>query len=219
MSESSDQPRASEKAESIASEAERVRERIRQLVVDTVQEGKLDTSSLRETASEVLTGAERGVRHLAEDRRGTVFAETLEGLTEGLSSAANAASLAFEEAEARGQHFAEEDVKKAVSDLEAVQNMLTDSLEDLARRVSGETQQAATDLITHAKRAADAALPSVNSALDAARRHPASTARDAAGAGIEAARQSVGALFQAVGGLVEGAREGLSGRWKDSPDE
>jgi len=202
-------------AERIASEAEDVQERIRRLVVETAGPDGLRTSRLRETANEILDGVGKGVEQVSTERRGEVLGETLDGLSEGYQRVAQATKLAIEEAEARGEQFAKEDLERVRSDLSAVNEMLTQSFTDLAKSVESNTREAAGDLVDHARRTAESVRPSIEKAIDAAREHPAKFATESAAAGVDAARQGVGALFDAASGLLQGAGDIISGKKRD----
>jgi len=195
-------------AERIVREASDVRERIGKLVSETFDSASAGAKTLEQVTQDVLEGAERGVTNLEGQQREDSMAQVFHGLSDGLSKASNSARLAFEEAASRGRSFAENDVNQAVSDLKAVQQMLGETLERLARRVSSETQQAATDLITHARRASDAAREPIARAIDAARDHPASAVQQTAQAGFSAARSGLGALLDSVGDLLRNETRG-----------
>ena len=174
-------------------------------------------SALQRVAREVLEGASKGAHTLGEERRGSVMAETLEGLGEGLGKAAHATQLALEEARSRGQAFTKDDVKAAIDDLRAIEDLLRDSGSRLARATGQTTAGAADDLSEHAGRVFEAIRPAVEGALREAMRHPVAFAADAAGTGVDAARLGVGALFEAAGGLLSGAGRALGGKGKAGP--
>jgi len=193
-------------ADAGADDSASVRERIRAVVERAAaapgraaQEG---AGSLERVVGDVLDGAARGARTLADDRQGTALAETLEGLSDGLTRTANATKLAIEEAASRGKAFADDDLRHAADDLRAIERLLRESGERLARGLGDNLRQGAGDLADHASRAADALAPAVESAISAAARNPVAFAGQSASAGVEAARMGAGALFEAAGGLL-----------------
>ncbi len=169
-------------------------------------------SAVQRVAREVLEGANRGAHALSDERKDSVMAETLEGLGEGLGKAAHATQLALEEARARGENFAKDDVKAAIEDLRAVEDLLMDSASRLAHAAGSNAKGAASDLGSHAGRVFEGIRPAVEGALREAMRHPVATAGDAAATTVDAARLGVGALFDVAGGLLKGAGGMISGK-------
>lgn len=207
-------------AEAIAGDATasagEVRRRISELVASAAAtpgraiEG--GASAVQRVAREVLEGASRGAHALSDERKDSVMAETLEGLGEGLGKAAHATQLALEEARARGENFAKDDVKAAIEDLRAVEDLLMDSASRLAHAAGSNAKGAASDLSSHAGRVFEGIRPAVEGALREAMRHPVATAGDAAATTVDAARLGVGALFDAAGSMLKGAGGMISGK-------
>lgn len=206
-------------ADATASEGE-VRRRISDLVANAAAtpgraiEG--GASAVQRVTREVLEGASRGAHTLSEERKDSVMAETLEGLGEGLGKAAHATQLALEEARARGESFAKDDVRAAIDDLRAIEDLLRDSGSRLARAAGSNARGAASDLTDHAGRVFEGIRPAVEGALREAMRHPVGTAADAAATGVTAARLGVGSLFDVAGGMLSSAGGMISGKKKDA---
>jgi len=208
------------KAETIASDASAaagdVRRRISDLVASVAAtpgraiEG--GASAFQRVTREVLEGASRGARQLSDERKGSAMAETLEGLGEGLGKAAHATQLALEEARARGESFAKDDVRAAIDDLRVIEDLLRDSGTRLAKAAGSNAKDAASDLTNHAGRVFEGIRPAIEGALREAMRHPVDTATDAAATGVSAARLGIGALFDTAGDLLSGAGEMISGK-------
>ena len=216
---------AKTQAEAIASDASTnagdVRRRISDLVASVAAtpgraiEG--GTTAIQRVARDVLEGASKGAHTLSEERRGSVMAETLEGLGEGLGKAAHATQLALEEARSRGESFAKDDVKAAIDDLRAIEDLIRDSGSRLTRAAGKNIAGGVEDLAEHSQRVFEAIRPAVEGALREAMRHPVATAGDAAATGVDAARLGVGALFDAAGGLLSSAGDVISGKKKNEP--
>ncbi len=210
-------------AETIASDttadAGDVRRRISDLVASAAAtpgraiEG--GASAVQRVTREVLEGASKGAHKLSDERKDSVMAETLEGLGEGLGKAAHATQLALEEARARGESFAKDDVKAAIDDLRVIEDLLKDSGARLAKAAGSNAKGAASDLTHHAGRVFESIRPAVEGALREAMRHPVTTATDAAATGVSAARLGLGALFDTAGGILTSAGDAISGKKKD----
>lgn len=213
------------KAETIASDASAAAGDVRRRISDLVASAAATpgraidggVSAVQRVTSEVLEGASKGAHQLSDERKDSVMAETLEGLGEGLGKAAHATQLALEEARARGESFAKDDVKAAIEDLRVIEDLLRDSGTRLAKAAGSNAKGAASDLTHHAGRVFEGIRPAVEGALREAMRHPVDTAADAAATGVSAARMGLGALFDTAGGLLSGAGDVISGKKKDGP--
>jgi ElaB/YqjD/DUF883 family membrane-anchored ribosome-binding protein len=209
-----------EQAERIAAEGTDIRDRVRKLVLDSIDRGSLNVAEVRSTARDIVEGVSRGVRRSGEGDRGRILDETIEGLSDGFGRVAQATRLAISEAEGRGQRFREEDIRRAVDDLRSMERMFLDSASEFSGKLTDEVRAQAGDIMQHARRAVEGMRPSVESALDAARRHPGQLAGEAAASGVDATRGLVGSLFKAAGGMLDAAGEVVSGRRaEDKPGE
>lgn len=211
-------------AEAIASDASAAAGDVRRRISDLVASAAATpgraieggASAVQRVTQEVLEGASKGAHKLSDERKDSVIAETLEGLGEGLGKAAHATQLALEETRARGESFAKDDVKAAIEDLRAIEDLLRDSGSRLAKAAGSNAKGAASDLTHHAGRVFEGIRPAVEGALREAMRHPVDTAADAAATGVSAARLGIGALFDTAGGLLSGAGDVISGKKKDA---
>lgn len=211
-------------AEAIASDASAAAGDVRRRISDLVASAAATpgraieggASAVQRVTREVLEGASKGAHKLSDERKDSVMAETLEGLGEGLGKAAHATQLALEETRARGESFAKDDVKAAIEDLRAIEDLLRDSGSRLAKAAGSNAKGAASDLTHHAGRVFEGIRPAVEGALREAMRHPVDTAADAAATGVSAARLGIGALFDTAGGLLSGAGDVISGKKKDA---
>jgi hypothetical protein len=200
-----------ERAQEIASEAKDVRTRVRELVSRAAGDGRKTLRELGEDAREILRGATEGVGEVAREHRGEVLGEVIDGVSDGLTSAANATRLALEEAEGRGEQFAEEDLRRTMDDLRSLETMFVDTVRNLSTSARDSAWGEVKDAASHARRAGESMRPSIQSALEAATRHPVRLAGEAATAGAAVTRRATGSLFQAIGGLLQGAGDAIRG--------
>ena len=201
---------AGEQAEKIAGEGENVRDRVRQLVVETVQERKLDFDELGNVAQSVLEGAAQGVRDAAPEEQDNVLRSVIDGLADSYSNTANAARLAFEEATQQGRTFAEEDLKRAWDDLRELDQRFLKIIGATTERGWGALKNQAGNVKEHAQRSSQHIRGSLEGALTAAKDHPVQLGSEAAKAGVEATRQTTGRLLQVMAGMLQGAGDALS---------
>lgn len=197
-----------------AGSANSVRERVRHVVVDAMKEANAGVGRLRDVTVEVMEGAIEGSRHEANGRRReTVLKEVIEGLSDGVQIAANAARLTLEEARGRGESFAREDVTRLATDLQAIESMFVEAVSEAIGRVGDTLSGQQQDLINHARHTAQTIRPSVEQAARAATQHPVMLATDVATAGVRMTTMAVGRFAQALGGVLQSA----GGRMATSP--
>lgn len=206
------QPRAD--AEKIAAEATDVRERIRKTVVEAVREGKVSLSDVSDLTRDVVDGAAQGARSLAPDQRDSVLRQVIDGMGDAFSSTANATRLAIEEAGSRGERFAREDVKDAVTHLSELQRAFTETVFDTLQQLRNETASQSSDFIEHARRVSQRVQPSIEQALHAAMQHPVKLVSETATAGAKAVPKAAGTLLHAMSGMLQGAGDLLTGSGK-----
>ncbi len=108
---------AEQEAEHIAAEGQDVRERVRRLVVNTIQQRRLSFDELNDVTRHVLQGASAGVKQATPEKQRTVLNSVIDGLADSYATAANATRLAFEEANRRRQSFAQEDLQQTLREL------------------------------------------------------------------------------------------------------
>lgn len=205
---------AAKQAEQIAAEGTDVRERVRKLVADRARDGRKTLKDLTSEARDILRGAVEGVQEVGKERRGEVLGEVVDGVSEGLSRAAQATKLAIEEAEGRGERFAEEDLKRAIDDLRSIERMFLDTVSDMGKGAESGMRDAIKDARSHATRAAESMRPAIQSALEAATKHPVKFVGESASAGAGMTVKAIGSLFQVMGGLIAGAGDALRGEDK-----
>lgn len=198
-------------AEQIAGEDGSVRDRVRRLVLDAAGGDGLRLGSLREAASAVLEGVAKGVERISEDRRGTVLAETIDGISDGFERAAHATRLAIEEAEGRGERFTKDELRQTADDLRTLEDMFKETVTGFATRFASNVKDQTVDFAKHTSRAIDSMRPSIENAIEAASRDPAGLTGQAASAGVDAARGVVGSLFSAAAGMLDAAGDIVSG--------
>jgi hypothetical protein len=131
--------------------------------------------------------------------------EVIAGIGDGLATAALATRLAIEEAGRRGERFAKEDLARVAGELESAARGIGTGV---AQAVTG-TVSVSKDLLVHATTTVARIRPGLQQALDAVLDQPADTAREAAGESARAVRRSAGALFSALGDLLQTAGQRL----------
>jgi hypothetical protein len=201
---------AGQEAEHIAAEGENVRDRVRQLVVDTVQQRRLELDQLSDVTQQVLQGAAKGVDDTTKEQQDSTLRAVIDGLADAYGGAADATRQAIDDATDRGKHFAQDDLARAWRNLRALDERFLRTITDTTGAGYHALTGQAQSLIDHARSATDGIRPPVESALRAVKDHPVQLGEEAAKAGVEATKQTAGRLLNAVAGLLQGAGDALS---------
>ena len=186
-----------------------VRDRVRDVVVSLFRSSEATTASARAAVSGIVLSATEIVKRSAPDNPESVLRNVIDGVTSGLSIVAQSTQYAVQEATARGQRFASQDLDRAKKDLSGISDILMDTVKYFANRVTEEAGTAAKELRTHAERSAAAVTPVLKSSVDAVTGHPVQTAGEAAETVLRTAQLTAGALLGAMSGLLAGAADAL----------
>jgi len=182
-------------------------DQVRQIVVDLFSGKRSPVTSARDAIHGMLETVSEIANRSAPDKAESVVKNVIDGIGTGLKSVAQTTQDAVQDATARGQRFATEDVERAKQDLSSIGEILVDTAKYFAGRVSAETGSAFQSAKSHAEQTMAAAKPLVASSLEALAKHPIQTAGDAAGTALRGGQLTAGALLSFVSGALAGAAE------------
>lgn len=198
------------KARKIASEGKDIRHKVEVLVQQLARELQDGSRRLVDVAQDVMDGAAQGIKDAAPpDDQQNRLRQVIDGLGDGFSKAAIAMRLAIEEAAARGEHFAKQDMTEMVNDMRSLRDLFVDVVTRTSSRASSAVKNEAQDTADHVKRTFDSLKPSLEQAMNAATGDPAMLAKETTDAISKAGKQAAGALFAAMGDLMQHAASKL----------
>lgn len=186
-----------------------VRDRVRDVVVSLFRSSEASAASARAAVSGIVQSATEIVKRSAPDNPESVLRNVIDGVTSGLATVAQSTQYAVQEASARGQRFANQDLDRAKKDLSGISDILLDTVKYFTNRVTEEAGSTAKELKTHAERSVAAVTPVLKSSVEAVAKHPVQTAGEAAETAIRTAQLTAGALLGAMSGLLAGAADAL----------
>lgn len=184
-----------------------IQETVRGLVADLFRGGQSTVQSAGVVLQQGLQDAVELVHQSLPERSDSILRQLFDGTAAGLESAAQSAQYAAAEAASRGRRFAAEDIQRLRNDVEGIAGILQDSLRWFSGRLTTDAGKAATDLRTHAERAASAALPGIQAAAENLLRHPLQTASEAAETALRGSRLTLGSLLSSAGALLNTAAD------------
>jgi hypothetical protein len=182
-------------------------DQVRQIVVDLFSGKRSPVTSARDAIHGMLETVSEIADRSAPEKAESVVKNVIDGIGTGLKAVAQTTQDAVQDATARGQRFATEDVERAKRDLSSIGEILVDTAKYFARRVSSETGSVYQNAMSHAESTMAAAKPVVASSLETLAKHPIQTAGEAAGTALRGSQLTAGALLNFVSGALAGAAE------------
>lgn len=180
---------------------------VRKIVVNLFSGKAGPVTSAKEAIRGIVETASEIAKRSAPEKGESVVKSVIDGIGTGLKSVAETTRDAVEDATARGQRFATEDIERAKRDLSSIGEILIDTAKYFAGRVSSETGSAFQSAKAHAEQTMAAARPAVASSLEALTKHPIQTAGEVAGTAVRGGQLTAGALLSFVSGALAGAAE------------
>jgi hypothetical protein len=129
---------------------ENISAEIRDITIEALSKHHLDLEHIKSVIRAVLTGAEDAAK-LNSDRMRDTLKQVTEGLDEALGKTAYASKLAIEEAIGRAKDFTERDLKRAMDDLSALEDIFIESLNEVAKGSKTVASDTLQDLASHFK--------------------------------------------------------------------
>lgn len=193
----------------IVAEGSDLRSRISKVVTDGADKMPASQRGLIDLSRSVLDGAVGAIDKAVPRDRDNVLRQVIDGLGDGLSTAALAARLAMEEAKSEEQRFADEDLSRITTDLRTVGDLFVDTVSQAASKFKSKSGSELSTLRQHAEQAMKRALPSINAALISIEEHPLQFGKESVRAGVNLTRQALGSLFTALGRQLDKASKQL----------
>lgn len=193
-----------------------VQERVRQITLRIIRARSFDIKSLQQATMAVLRGARAGVQkdahQSAEQSRIALdnLKQAVNGLDMALAQFAEAAKLAVEEAAGRAQRYSSEDLTRARTDLEKLENMFLDSLQASAKATRDAAGDMLHGLADHARIQGSAVGRQMRDTLAAIARQLGTAGSAQVGIGLHLARNTSDLLRQIAAGMLTGLADHVS---------
>lgn len=188
-------------------QAENIRAKVRKITLDALHRGKLDEQETKQVIRSVLQGVSK-----AGGRTLQALGEALAGMDEALAKSAEAYKLALEEAAGRLRDFSRHDLEKAVSNLHMLENMILDTLQEVAAHSAGEARVILQTLAQHTKVNATSAGATASAAITSLEKKFGRSLREVASSGSEVALHTTSRLADAAAGFLAGLADALHER-------
>lgn len=192
----------------VAEDPSRIAERVRQITLGVLSDGKLSSTELKEVMASVVKGARQGVVR-PDEGSAEAIREAVKGLDQALAAAAEATQLAVREAAGRTSEFSRQSLKKAIDELGSLETLFIDTLSDAAKDSSGHVRATLEGLAGHARASGTAVGGRVEAALLQLTQAVAEATRGQMQAGADTMRQQAALLAGIAAGMLKGIADRL----------
>jgi hypothetical protein len=127
-----------------------IRERVKELTSQVLQQGRIDPEAIRGVVSAVL-GRASGSAEVSGAKAREFFADSVRQLDDALVKSASAAHGALQQLASRGQEFTDNDLKEALVSLRKLEEDYVAVANRLAEAMSANLRSEMTELVAHAQ--------------------------------------------------------------------
>jgi hypothetical protein len=180
-----------------------IRERVKKLTTQVLQEGRADPDAVREVASAVL-GRTPGSAAATGTKGRELFPEAVRQLDDALVKSAAATHDALEQLASRGQDFTDNDLKAALVSLRKLEEDYVAASNRLAEALNANLRREMTEIAAHAQN-----LGVEASARAASMMGGVASNMSAAGSGLATVRGASANIAMLASGVLAGIADAL----------
>jgi hypothetical protein len=184
-----------------------IRQRVRDLTTQVLQEGRVDTEAVRDVVRAVAGQPAAGVAAGAGEAR-ELFAGAVRALDEAIMQSASAAHEALQQLAARGQDFTDNDLKDALVSLRKLETDYAAAASRISEAMSGNLRREMMELAALAQNVGGEASARVASMMG----EFASRMGDGASSGLETVRGASVRMALLASGVLAGVADALRER-------
>jgi hypothetical protein len=133
-----------------AAEEPPIRERVKELTSQVLQQGRIDPDAVRDVVSAFL-GRSAGSTAAGAAKGREFFADAVRQLDDALVKSASATHYALQQLASRGQDFTDNDLKQALVSLRKLEEDYAAVANQLGQAMSANLRREMTELATHAQ--------------------------------------------------------------------
>jgi len=185
-----------------------IKETVRRITLEALTEGKLDTESVQQVASAVVKGAGMGAASPGSEAK-DILVQAVSGLDEALSKAAEASKLALEEAVGQGDEFSSHELKRALDDMQGLEELFLETLRDAAKGGKDQVSVILHDLAEHAQHSGTAVGTQLKEGLADLVEQVSGAGKSQLESGAESVKTTGSLLAQLASGVLEGIADSL----------
>ncbi|HFQ80582.1 MAG TPA: hypothetical protein ENK33_04315 [Desulfobacterales bacterium] len=213
MNEQTNQENVNQKTEEAARAAvedgDDIREAVRNITLKALSEGQLDLRRMREVVQAVLRGASVGIIMKGTETK-QALKEAMAGVDEALAASAEASKLAIQEAAGSIKNFSTQNLKQAIEDLRALEDMFLDTVISIAKTSNITVKDSLNSLAQHARTSGTLVGKAAAKAAGALSSQLGQNMREGVSASAESLLKAGAQISQAAAGFLDGLAEALN---------
>jgi hypothetical protein len=143
-------PTTSDATSPATGEDQAIRERVKGLTNQLLQQGRIDPEAVKDIMRAVIGGTPDAMGVGSAQAR-ELFADTVRKLDDALVQSASATHAALQQLAMRGKNFTDNDLKEALASLRKLEQDYTAAVSGIAEAMSGNLRREMTELASHAQ--------------------------------------------------------------------
>jgi len=195
-----------------------IRHDVRDITLKALSEGHLDIKKMRQVIQAVMEGASIGAETKGE-RAKDALADTMVGIDEALAKSAEASKLAIEEAAGHVKDFGSHDLKRALDDLLALEELFFSTMHDVAKGANGMVKGTLRDLVKHSQSAGTNVGETSSEAARSLNQKLENTVKDTVSSSAHATLEVGAHIASVASGILEGIAATLQSDRKSKSDK
>ena len=195
-----------------------IRHDIRSVTLQALSDGHLDAKKINKVIHAVMEGVSIGAEDKGEQVK-NALSDAMSGMDEALAKSAEASKLAVEEAAGHIKDFSSHDLKRAIDDLLALEELFFDTVRDVAKGTNETIKETLSDLVDHAKQSGTNVGKTTSDAASSLSQKLSNTLKDTASAGIQSTADVLAHIANASAGILEGIADRLQKENKNKSDK
>jgi hypothetical protein len=144
------EPTTADAASTVPTEDQMIRERVKGLTSQALQEGRIDPEAVRDIARAVIGGTPGNMGMSGAETR-ELFVESVRKLDEALVKSARATHDALQQLTTRGKDFTDNDLKEALVSLRKLEQDYAAATSRIAEAMTGNLRREMAELAVHAQ--------------------------------------------------------------------
>ena len=144
------EPTISDVTSPVSTEDQAIRERVRGLTNQALQQGRVDPEAVRDIVRAVIGGTSGNMAISSAEAR-KLFADAINKIDEALVQSASATHAALQQLAARGKDFTDNDLKEALVSLRKLEQDYAAAASQIAEAMSGNLRREMMQLAAHAQ--------------------------------------------------------------------
>jgi len=188
---------------------------VRDITLKALQQGELDFEHINKVIKAVTEGVSAGSLTQGDNAK-EALNQAVSGLDQALLASVESSKLAVDEATGRIKDFTQQDVKRAVNDVESLEELFLETLTGVAQASSGTVKEIMTDLHSHLQRSGTAVGEKSGEVLSGLHQSLSQIGHESAKNSAQMTQQAGESVARIASGFLAGIADSLQARNKSS---